>query len=174
MFNSVVDNSSKSIFTRNLLKVKFGFAIKECEKLKDYAKKNSDLTRDDYRYSLFISSEDGKSIKEKYFMFKGSHLDGRLKELKKFTYEGNMAKLIEGKIKLKTIAVDAFSKNMFMYEFREDDSYIYGKAIKKIKDKKYSSIVFMVTREDIKVHKKNVNSKIVFEYIDDLINKYGY
>ncbi len=174
MFNSAVDKSSSSLFTRELLKLKFGFAIKECEKLKNYAKKNSDLTRDDYRYSLIICSEDGRSIAKKYFMFKGSHLDGRLKILKKFTYEDNTIKLIEGKLNLRTLAVDAFSKNIFMYEFREDDSYIYGKAIKKIKDSKYSSIVFMVTREDIKVHKKNINTKLVFEHIDDLINRYGY
>ena len=174
MFNLAVDKSSDSLLTRELFKVKFGFAIKECEKLKNYAKKESDLTRDDDRYNLLISSEDGRSITKKYFMFKGSHLDGRLKKLKKFAYEDNIVKLIEGKINLKILAIDAFSKNVFMYEFREDDSYIYGKNIKKIKDKKNSNIVFMVTRNDVKIHKKNINTKVVFDDIEDLINTYGY
>lgn len=174
MFNLAVDKSSNSLLTRKLFEVKFGFAIKECEKLKNYAKKKSDLSRDDDRYSLLISSQDGRSIIKKYFMFKGSHLDGRLKKLKKFAYEDNIIKLIEGKLNLKILAIDVFSKNVFMYEFREDDSYIYGKELKKIKDKKNSFIIFVVTRNDVKIHKKNINTKVVFDDIEGLINTYGY
>lgn len=173
MFNSTIDENSNSLFG-GMLKIKFSFAMKECKKLKDYVKSNSDLTKDDYRYSLLITSKNGKSIEKKYFMFKGSHLDGRLKKLKKFTYDGNVIKRVDENIKLKILAIDAFSKNVFMYETREDDSYVYGKAINKIKDKKYSSIIFMVTRDDVKVHKKNINTKTMFDDIESLIDKYGY
>lgn len=164
----------KSIFSQGIFKFKIGLAIKQCEKLKDYAKTNSDLNKDDYRYNLFIASENGKSIEKKYFLFKGSHTDGRLKELKKFKFESNDAKLVKDKIKLKVLAADIFSKNIFIYNFSEDEDYIYGNEIKKIKDKKYPNIVFMVSRDKVKLHKKNINNTLVFNDIESVINKYGY
>ncbi|MDD3223568.1 MAG: hypothetical protein PHX70_02495 [Clostridium sp.] len=174
MLNLTADESSKSIFAAGILKLKLGLALKECEKLKNYAKKKSDLTKDDYMYNLLISSPDGKSIDKKYFLFKGSHSDGRLKKLKKFTYRDSGVELISDKIKLKIVAVDAFSKNAFLYQYREDDEHVYGKLIKKIKDKKHAEIVFVVTRKEKKIHKKNINNKIFFDDIEGLINKYGY
>jgi hypothetical protein len=32
----------------------------------------------------------------------------------------------------------------------------------------------MVTRDDVKVHKKNINTKTMFDDIESLIDKYGY
>ncbi|WP_010239220.1 hypothetical protein [Clostridium arbusti] len=174
MLNTSRYDNSKSIFSQGIFKFKLGLAIKQCEKLKDYAKINSDLNRDDYRYNLFITSENGRNIEKKYFLFKGSHIDGRLKELKKFKFESNNAKLVEDKIKLKVLAADIFSKNIFIYNFSQDEEYIYGNEIKKIKDKKYPNIVFMVSRDKVKLHKKNINSTLVFNDIESLINKYGY
>lgn len=174
MLNTVRRENSKSIFLKGILKFKLGLAVKQCEKLKNYAKINSDLNKDDYKYNLFITSEDGKDIEDKYFLFKGSHRDGRLKELKKFKFERSNAELVIDKIKLKVLAADIFSKNIFMYNFSQDEEYIYGNEIKKIKDKKYPNIVFVVSRDRVKVHKKNINNTLIFDDIDSLINKYGY
>lgn len=167
-------NSNKSILREGILKFKLGLAMKECEKLKHYAKVNSDLNRDDYRYNLFITSENGKHIEDKYFLFKGSHIDGRLKELKKFTFENSNIRLVEDNIKLKILAADIFSKNIFLHNFYEDEEYIYGNEIKKIKDKKYTNIIFLVDRNTVRIHKKNINNTLIFDNIESLINKYGY
>lgn len=174
MLNLTANKGNKSFFATSILKLKLNFALKECEKLKNYAKKKSDLTKDDYMYDLLISSPSGNSIDKKYFLFKGSHRDGRLKKLKKFTYVDNSVKLISDKIKLKIVALDTFSKNAFLYEYREDDNHVYGKVIKKIKDNKHSQVVFIVTSKEKKIHKKNINNKLFFDDIEGLINKYGY
>lgn len=174
MLNEITHKRNRSIFSEGILKFKLGLVIKECEKLKNYAKTNSDLNKDDYKYNLFITSENGKNIEHKYFLFKGSHIDGRLKELKKFKLENCKAKLVKEKIKLKILAADMFSKNVFIYNYLEDEEYIYGNEIKKIKDKIYPDIVFMVSRDKVKIHRKNINNILEFEDIESLINKYGY
>lgn len=174
MLSIAIRESNKSIFSKKIFKFKLGLAVKECEKLKKYAKINSDLNKDDYKYNLFITSKNGKNIDHKYFLFKGSHRDGRLKELKKFKFESSNAKLVKEKIKLKVLVADMFSKNVFIYNFSEDEEYIYGNEIKKIKDKKYLNIVFMVSRDKVKINKKNINNILVFEDIESLINRYGY
>lgn len=174
MLSTVIRESNKSIFAKKIFKLKLRIAVKECEKLKNYAKVNSDLIKDDYKYNLFITSENGKHIEHKYFLFKGSHIDGRLKELKKFKFESNNAKLVKEKIKLKVLVADMFSKNIFIYNFSEDEEHICGNEIKKIKNKKYPNIVFMVSRDKVKIHKKNINNILIFEDIESLINKYGY
>lgn len=169
----MLEENSKGILG-GIFKLKCNLAMKECLKLKDYVKKNSDLTKDDYKYNLLIEDKKGRNIEKKYFLFKGSHVDGRLKELKKFAFENNSVKCISENIKLNILAIDTFSKNVFVYDVKEDDSYVYGKLIKKIKDKKDSAITFMVTRNDVKVHKKNINTKLNFNDVESLINKYGY
>ena len=168
--NMVVRFEDMSFLSKQIFNIKVKGAVKECELIKETLRKDGILKRDDEKANLIIPSKSGNEIDKKYIFFKGYNSDGSIKPLRKFrTVSGEYVEdkdLMEIKVKV----VDLYEKSVYLYESDIVNGYIVGNIIKEDRDKKAGRTVIF-TKEKVKVLAKNVNNYIIYDCLDEFIDK---
>ena len=158
-----------SFLSKQVFMIKVNGAIKECESIREYLKKNGKLEREDEKLNLIIPSHSGVDIEMKYFLFKGYNDDGSIKPLQKYKLVDGETIVDINKIMMEISVVDIYEKSVYLYNVNKDNKFIEGYIIKDEKKNKTRTLLF--SKEKVKVLLKNINNLYSYCEVETFIDK---
>jgi hypothetical protein len=169
--NTVIYCENNSFVKKQLHKIKINGLIKKCKAIKQQLKSIGQLSKEDKYINIVMLLNKIENQENAYMMIKGYNKDGSLKPMIKYKLHEDKVQEMKMNVKMEIATIDLYEKNIHIYNYQKDESYITGYMVRSEKNNKNSfNIIF--TNIKVQVLLKNCNTYHEYSDMDTFIDRY--